>query len=86
MIRPLGRRVLIKPDTVEEKTASGIIVPENANNPLYLTGRVVAVGSRVDMDLKANDHVAFQKIYEEIKHDGADYWLVEDVFLIAVYE
>lgn len=77
---------MIKPDSQEEKTASGIIIPEQANNPIYLTGVVLAVGSRVDLDVKKGDHVSFQKMYDEMK-DGEDtVYLVEDVFLTAVYE
>lgn len=86
MIRPLGKRVLLRPDTQDEKTASGIIIPEQATNPMYLTGRVVAVGSRVDLDVKAGDHLAFQKIYDEVKDGTETLYLIEDVFLIAVYE
>jgi len=86
MIRPLGKRILIKPDTAEDKTASGIIIPDQANNPMYLTGVVQAVGSRVDMDVKQGDHVAFQKIYDEMNDKDGDKYLVEDVFLLAIYE
>lgn len=86
MIRPLGKNILIKPDSAEDKTKSGIIIPEHANNPLYLTGTVEAVGTRVDMDVKKGDHVAFQKIYSEIKDTDGDKYLVEEVFLLAIYE
>lgn len=86
MIRPLGKRVLVKPFTDAEKTASGIIIPESAKNPIYFVGEVVAVGSRIELDIVKGMKVAFQKIYDEIKHEDVTYYLVEEVFLIAVYD
>jgi len=42
-INPLSDRVLIKPDTVESKTVSGIIIPDTAKEKPQ-QGKVVAVG------------------------------------------
>jgi len=43
-IKPLADRVLIKPTAPEEKTASGIIIPDSAKEK-PLKGSVVAVGN-----------------------------------------
>ena len=40
---PLGDRVLIEPSSIEEKTASGIIIPDSAKEK-PLQGTIVAVG------------------------------------------
>ncbi len=86
MIRPMGKRVLVTPKAIKDKSDSGILVPEAALNPLYLEGIVEAVGSRVDLDIKKGDVIAFQKIYDELIEDKKILYLVEDVFIIAVVE
>ncbi len=86
MIRPLGRRVLVRPSTPEDKTESGIIIPEGATNVQYMTGHVEEVGSRVELDVKKGDHIAFSKVFDEVKSDKETYYIVEEPFLIAVFE
>ncbi len=86
MIRPMGKRVLVTPKEIKNSTDSGILMPEQALNPLFLEGTVKAVGSRVDLDIKKGDVIAFQKIYDELTYDKKTLYLVEDVFIIAVLE
>ncbi len=86
MIRPMGKRVLVTPKVIKNTSESGIIMPEAALNPLFLEGTVEAVGSRVDLDIKKGDVIAFQKIYDELTVDKKTLYLVEDVFIIAVLE
>ncbi|MBU1290127.1 co-chaperone GroES, partial [Patescibacteria group bacterium] len=43
-IKPLSDRVLIEPISVEDKTASGIILPDTADKEKSEQGKVVAVG------------------------------------------
>ena len=45
-IKPLADRVLVKPAPVEEKTISGIIIPDSAKEK-PLKGEVLAVGNQV---------------------------------------
>ena len=82
----MGKRVLVTPKEIKSSTDSGILMPEQALNPLFLEGTVEAVGSRVDLDIKKGDVIAFQKIYDELIVDKKTLYLVEDVFIIAVIE
>lgn len=67
-LKPLGDRVIIEPVEQDEKTASGIILPETAKEKPQ-QGKVLAVGpgrldeegKRVPMDVKAGDMVLFPK-------------------------
>ena len=83
-IKPLGDRVVIKPLEVEEKTASGIVLPEKAKEKPQ-EGEVVAVGSgrildngtRVEMDVAVGDRVLFSKYAgTEVKLDGVEYLIM----------
>jgi chaperonin GroES len=77
-MKPLGDRVIVEPLEQEEKTASGIILPETAKEKPQ-QGTVLAVGpgrrddagKRVPMDVKVGDKVLFQKYGgTEIKLDS----------------
>ena len=62
-IKPLADRVLIKPTPAEEKTLSGIIIPDSAKEK-PLRGTVLAVGNGTkdeEMVVKENDIVMFGK-------------------------
>ena len=67
-LKPLGDRVVIEPVEQDEKTASGIILPETAKEKPQ-QGKVLAVGAgklddegkRVPMDVKVGDMVLFPK-------------------------
>ena len=67
-IRPLDDRVLIKPDVAEDRTASGIYLPEGAKEK-PITGKVVAVGpgkladdgTRTPVSVKAGETVVYGK-------------------------
>ena len=83
-IKPLGDRVVIKPLEVEEKTASGIVLPEKAKEKPQ-EGEVVAVGSgrildngtRVEMVVAVGDRVLFSKYAgTEVKLDGVEYLIM----------
>ena len=78
--QPLGQRVLVKRVEEEAKTASGIIIPDNAKEkPSNAT--VIAVSNEVkeDGEIKVGDTVVFGKYSgTEITVDGEDH-LVLDV-------
>jgi len=67
-LKPLGDRVIVEPIEQEEKTASGIILPETAKEKPQ-EGTVLAVGpgrkdeegERVSMDVKEGDRVLYAK-------------------------
>lgn len=89
--RPLGDRVLIKCLEGEEKTASGIIIPDAAKEKAQ-TGSVVAVGpgrydtngNTVPLNVKVGDTVYFGK-YSGTEA-GDDYLIIREEEILGVVE
>lgn len=78
--KPLGERVLVERLEENTKTASGIIIPDNAKEK-PLEGIVKAIGSEVK-DVSVNDKIVFGKYSgTEVKLDGKEYLILklEDV-------
>jgi len=86
-IKPLADRVLIEPMQAEEKTASGIIIPDTAKEkPQKRT--VVAVGPGTadeKMEVKKGDMVLYGKYSgTEISIDGTDYLIMKQADILAI--
>ena len=84
----LAGKILVSPSEAEEKTASGIIIPETAKEkPQH--GKVVMVGGdKKDepMEIKVGDHVLYGKFAgQELTIDEQDYLLISqnDVLFIT---
>ena len=81
MLKPLADRVLIEAAPAEEKTASGIIIPDTAKEK-PLKGKVIAVGpGKTDepMTLKVGDTVLYgQYSGTEIKLEGTSYLIMRE--------
>ena len=79
--KPLADRVLIEPAPAEQKTASGIIIPDTAKEK-PLKGTVVAAGiGKKDepMTVKKGDNVLYgQYSGTEIKIDGSTYLIMKE--------
>lgn len=90
-IQPLGDRVVIKALPLEEKTKSGIIMPDTAKEKPQ-EGEVVAVGpgrvekgERIALDVKAGDRVIYSKYAgTEVKYDGEDYLILRESDILAI--
>ena len=86
-IKPLADRVLIEPKEAEEKTASGIYIPDTAKEKPQ-SGVVVAVGSGtkdVTMEVKVGDEVLYGKYAgTELNVDGKDYLMMKQSDILAV--
>jgi chaperonin GroES len=91
-IQPLGDRVLVEPLEAEEKTASGIVIPDTAKEKQQ-KGKVIAVGKgRVNEDgklialeVKVNDQVLFGRYSgSEIKLGATDYLIVKEDDILAI--
>ena len=86
--KPLADRVLIEAAPAEQKTASGIFIPDNAKEK-PLNGTVIAVGSgKKDepMTLKAGDSVLYgQYSGTEIKIDGKNYLIMKESDIYGVF-
>lgn len=86
-IKPLADRVVIEPIAVEEKTASGIIIPD-ASKEKPLKGKVVAVGpGKVDepMTVKSGDTVLYgQYSGTEVKLEGTIYLIMREADVFGI--
>ena len=85
-IRPLGKRVVIKKVEAEDKTASGIILPGQAQEQPQVA-EVVAVGTDEEIQVKVGDRVIFPKFSgTEVKYGGEELIIIEDDKLLAIVE
>ena len=86
-IRPLADRVLVKPAAAEEKTVSGIIIPDSAKEK-PLKGEVIAVGEGTKdevMVVKKGDEVLYGKYAgTEIEIDGEKYLIMRQSDILAI--
>lgn len=92
MLKPLGDRIVIEPVEKEEKTASGIVLPDSAKEKPQ-EGRVVAVGSgkltdsgdRVALEVSEGDVIIFSKYAgTEIKFDEKEYLILRQDDVLAI--
>ena len=87
MLKPLADRVLIEPAPAEEKTASGIIIPDTAKEK-PLQGTIVAVGpGKPDepMTVKVKDKVLYgQYSGTEIKLEGKTYLIMREADIYGI--
>lgn len=88
-IKPLADRVLIEPTAAEEKTLSGIIIPDTAKEK-PLRGKVLAAGQGTKDDpmiLKAGDEVLYGKYAgTEIELEGTKYLIMRQSDVLAVFD
>ncbi len=82
-IKPLADRVLVEPIEAETKTASGIIIPDNAKEKPQ-KGKVMAVGKGTKENpttVKVGDTVLYGKYSgTELKFEGNDYLIMSIIF------
>ena len=90
--RPLHDRVVVKRLDGEEKTASGIISPDSAQET-PMQGKIIAVGNGarddsgkiMPLDVKAGDTVLFGKWSgTEVKIDNEDYLIMKESDIMGV--
>ena len=86
-IKPLADRVIVEPAAAETKTASGIIIPDTAQEKPQ-RGTVVAAGNgKPDepMTVKVNDKVLYgQYSGQEIKLDGKDFLIMKEADIYGI--
>lgn len=86
-VKPLADRVLVKPAEAEEKTASGIIIPDSAKEK-PLKGEIIAVGKGTkdeEMVLAQGDHVLYGKYAgTEIELNGEKYLIMRQFDVLAI--
>lgn len=86
-IKPLADRVLVEPAAAEEKTASGIIIPDSAKEKPQ-RGQVIAVGNgKKDepLTVKVGDTVLYGKYAgTELTVEGNDYLIMRESDIFAI--
>lgn len=92
-LEPLGGRVVVRPAQTEDKTKSGIYIPDSATKEKPGQGEVVAVGpgkldndgNRVKMSINVGDKVMFTKYApDEIEIDDEKYLVIREENLLAI--
>ena len=90
-VKPLSDRIVVKPEAAEEKTASGIILPDTAQEKPQM-GKVMVVGpgkssdsgELIKMSLKKGDRVLYGKYSgTEIVVDGDDVLIMRESDILA---
>jgi len=92
--RPLGDRVVVKRSDAEQKTASGIIIPDTAQDKPQ-QGEIIAVGAGarddsgkiVPLEVKVGDQILFGKWSStEIKLEGQEYLVMKESDIIGIVD
>ena len=92
-IKPLSDKVVIKALEAEQKTASGIVIPDTAKEK-PAQGEIIAVGpgkvddgARVPMTVKIGDKVLYSKYSpQEVKIDGTEYLIIGEEDILAIID
>lgn len=90
-IKPLSDNILIEPVEKEQKTPSGIVIPDTAKEKPQ-EGKVIAAGpgrteegKRVPLGVKVGDKVLYKKWGgNEIKLEGKEYLFIKEEDLLAI--
>jgi len=94
-IKPLSDHILIEPISREEKTKTGILLPETAEKERPEQGKVIAVGPGrktstgkvIPLEVKAGNKVLFTKYGpNEIKVDNKEYLIAKEEDILAIIE
>ncbi|WP_067925472.1 MULTISPECIES: co-chaperone GroES [Alicyclobacillus] len=93
MLQPLADRVVVRPLEREEKTASGIVLPDTAKEKPQ-EGEIIAVGpgrvedgKRVELEVKVGDRVIYSKYAgTEVKVDNEELLILRESDILAVVQ
>ena len=94
-IKPLSDHILIEPMKKEEKTRTGILLPDTVDKERPEQGKVIAVGPGrktssgkvIALDVKTGDKVLFSKYGpNEIKVEDKEYLIAKQEDILAIIE
>ncbi len=91
MFKPLADRVLVKPLEAEEKTKTGIIIPDTAKEA-PAQGKIVVLGNgkmkdgkKHEFSVKAGDKVLYSKYSgDEVKIDATEYKVMKEEEILGI--
>jgi chaperonin GroES len=91
-LKPLGDRVVVKPVEREEKTKSGIVLPDTAKEKpqegmveAIGSGRVLDNGTKIPLELKVGDRILYAKYAgNEFKQEDVEYLIISEKDVLAV--
>ncbi|MDQ6898736.1 MAG: co-chaperone GroES [Candidatus Dormibacteraeota bacterium] len=91
-LKPLGDRVVVKPVEREERTKSGIVLPDTAKEKpqegiveAVGAGRLLDNGTKVPVELKTGDRVLYAKYAgNEFKYEEIEYLIISEKDVLAV--
>jgi chaperonin GroES len=91
-LKPLSDRVVVKVLEAEEKTASGIVLPDKAKEKpqegkvmAVGTGKVLDNGTKVEMEVKVGDKIIFSRYAgTEVKVKGDEYLILRQDDILAL--
>ncbi|XKH51819.1 co-chaperone GroES [Chryseomicrobium palamuruense] len=94
MLKPLGDRIVIELVEAEEKTVSGIVLPDSAKEKpqegkvlAVGTGRTLDNGTRAELDVQVGDRVLYSKYAgTEVKYDGKELLILREADILAVIQ
>lgn len=93
--KPLSNHVFIEPLEEEQRTQSGIVIPDTAEKEKPIKGKVIAVGpgklnekgERQPMAVKVGDVILFKKYGpDEIEIDNKKYLVGDEEDILAILE
>ena len=93
MIKPLSDRVVVKAEEAEEKTSSGLYIPDSAKEKPQ-RGTVISVdpgrvenGTKIEMSVKEGDTVLYGKYSgSEITLDGNEYLIMRESDILGIVQ
>ncbi len=94
-IKPIGDQVVLKPIVEDNKTKSGIVIPDTVSKDTPQKGTVVALGTgkvledgkRVDFTVKVGDRVIFKKYSPtEFTIEDEDYLIMSESDILGILE
>ena len=92
-LHPTGDHIVVEPMKKEEKTASGIIIPDTVSHEkpqqckvlAFGPGKMTDSGTRLEMDVKVGYTVLFTKYGPtEVKVDGQELYILNNTDILAV--
>ena len=91
-LRPLHDRILVRRIDAAEQAKGGIIIPDTAKEKpqegvVVAVGKILENGKRLEMSVKAGDHILFGKYTgSEVKLDGEELLILREDEVLAITE